>query len=171
MIAAAHSASVAKERSIVSLPGFTAEASLGGKERGYSPQNFETQKIPPAANRVTPQQLGLPVYGRYCGPGFGDPTGMTPPIDAVDAVCREHDLCYGRRGYFDCRCDRNLIQSMPGAVAGTSTLEGKIAGTLIRDFFANTPCVCRNRVCVQIPFFGTHCSTVPFPGRGGVGPC
>src|SRR5262245_12184340 len=111
------------------LPGFTAEASLNDKKRFYSLQNFETQKIPSAGQQVTPQ-LSLPVYGRYCGPGYGDPTGNTPPIDAVDAVCREHDLCYGRRRYFDCQCDRNLIQSMPGAVANPQTPpEGKIAGT------------------------------------------
>lgn len=153
------------------LPGFNAEASLRNRRRSYSPQDFRVQTIPLASDQVTPQQLRLPVYGNYCGPGFGDPTGSTPPIDAVDAICREHDLCYGRRGYLDCQCDRNLIQTMPAAIAQTPTPEGKLAGVLIREFFANTPCICRNSVCVQIPFFGTYCTTIPVPGRGGVGPC
>ena len=59
--------------------------------------------------QITPQQLSLPVYGNYCGFGHGDPTGKTPPIDAVDAVCRAHDLCYRLLGDFDRQCDRHFF--------------------------------------------------------------
>ena len=150
----------------MSLPGFTAEASLRGKTEFYLLKNSGAQEIASAARDITPQ-LSLPIYGNYCGPGHGDPTGATPPIDAVDAACRAHDRCYASRGYFDCQCDRNLIASMRGAIASTSTTAGKLAGTAVMTYFANTFCLCRNRVCVTLPFIGRRCTTVTLPGGGG----
>lgn len=87
-------------------------------------------------DQITQQQLSFPVYGNYCGFGHGDPTGNTPPIDAVDAVCREHDLCYRLLGDFDSRCDRNLIEIMPSAIASTPSPIGKKAGFLALLYFA-----------------------------------
>jgi len=87
-------------------------------------------------DQITPQQLSFPVYGNYCGFGHGDPSGNTPPIDAVDAVCREHDLCYGLLGDFDSRCDRNLIEIMPSAIASTPSPIGKKAGLLALLYFS-----------------------------------
>jgi hypothetical protein len=86
--------------------------------------------------QITPQQLSFPVYGNYCGPGHDDPTGDTPPIDAVDAVCREHNRCYRLLGAFDRRCDRNLIESMPSAIASTPSPIGKKAGLLALLYFS-----------------------------------
>ena len=96
----------------------------------------ELAKIGSPNNQVTPQQLSFPVYGNYCGFGHGDPTGNTPPIDAVDAVCREHDLCYRLLGDFDGRCDRNLIEIMPSAIASTPSPVGKKAGLLALLYFS-----------------------------------
>jgi Phospholipase A2 len=93
-------------------------------------------KSGPPANQDTPQPLSLPVYGNYCGVGHGDPTGNTPPIDAVDAVCREHDLCYARLGAFDSRCDRAFVESMPSAIANTPSQAGKNAGLLALLYFS-----------------------------------
>lgn len=87
-------------------------------------------------DEITPEELSFPVYGNYCGFGHGDPTGKTPPIDAVDAVCREHDLCYCLRGDFDHRCDRDLIENMPGAIASTPSPQGKNAGLLALLYFS-----------------------------------
>ena len=86
-------------------------------------------------DQITPQQLSFPVYGNYCGFGHGDPTGNTPPIDAVDAVCREHNRCYRLLGDFDRRCDRALIESMPSAIARTPSPIGKKAGVLALLYF------------------------------------
>ncbi len=82
------------------------------------------------------RQLSLPVYGNYCGVGHGDPTGNTPPIDAVDAVCREHDLCYDRLGAFDSRCDQAFVQRMPSAIENTPSPAGKNAGLLALLYFS-----------------------------------
>jgi hypothetical protein len=87
-------------------------------------------------DRGKPRQFSLPVYGNYCGVGHGDPTGNTPPIDAVDAVCREHDLCYARLGAFDSRCDQAFVQSMPSAIANTPSPAGKNAGLLALLYFS-----------------------------------
>ena len=80
--------------------------------------------------------LSLPVYGNYCGMGHGDPTWKTPPIDAVDLVCREHDRCYSLLGDFDSRCDRNLIQLMPMAIEQIPSLLGKQVGIMTLLYFA-----------------------------------
>jgi hypothetical protein len=88
-------------------------------------------------NRLTSRLLSLPVYGNYCGRGHGDPTGNKPPIDAVDAVCREHDLCYARLGDFDGRCDRVLVESMPSAIASTPSPIGKKVGILTMLYFSS----------------------------------
>jgi hypothetical protein len=93
-------------------------------------------KIGSPDNQITPQQLSLPFYGNYCGRGHGDPTGNTPPIDAVDAVCREHNRCYRLLGDFDRRCDRDLIESMPSAIARTPSPIGKKAGVLALLYFS-----------------------------------
>ena len=87
-------------------------------------------------SRGTPRQLSLPVYGNYCGFGHGDPTWNTPPIDAVDAVCREHDRCYALLGDFDSRCDQDFIESMPSAIASTPSPAGKKAGLLGLLYFS-----------------------------------
>jgi hypothetical protein len=88
-------------------------------------------------SRLTSRLLSLPVYGNYCGRGHGDRTGNTPPVDAVDAVCREHDLCYARLGDFDGRCDRDLVESMPSAIASTPSPVGKKVGILTMLYFSS----------------------------------
>jgi hypothetical protein len=93
-------------------------------------------KIGSSDDRSTPQRLSLPFYGNYCGRGHGDPTGNTPPIDPVDAVCREHNRCYRLLGDFDRRCDRDLIESMPSAIARTPSPIGKNAGLLALLYFS-----------------------------------
>jgi hypothetical protein len=96
--------------------------------------------------------LSLPVYGNYCGRGHGDPTGNRPPVDAVDAVCREHDLCYARLGDFDGRCDRALVESMPSAIASTRSPVGKKVGILTMLYFSSVE---RNTALGKALFKGT----------------
>lgn len=100
---------------------------------------------------------GMPFYGNYCGPGHGDPTYRTPPVDAVDAVCMDHDRCYDARGYLNCGCDYALITRMPFAIIDTPSPEGKLAGAAAQAWFAGAPCTCWG---------------FPVPlGVGGQGPC
>ena len=78
----------------------------------------------------------LPFYGNYCGPGHGDPTYKTPPVDGVDLACREHNRCYALLGDFDNRCDRNFVEVLPTAIAETTSEEGKKAGLLALLYFS-----------------------------------
>ena len=103
-------------------------------------------------------QFELEIYGKYCGPGHGDPSGCSPD-DEVDAVCCRHDKCYNKRGYLDCGCDRDLVISMPGAIANTPSAEGKAWGAAVMAFFAVSPCFCE--VCD--PIFG-YCVDIPMVG-------
>lgn len=117
---------------------------------------------PVSCSPLIPTGSGLPIYGNYCGPGHGDPTGNTEPVDAVDAACRTHDECYDRTNYFNCGCDRTLILSMPAAIVASPCATGKAAGAAVMSFFAHAGCIC-------CPPWGC------FPpygfGVGGVGPC
>jgi hypothetical protein len=108
---------------------------------------------------ITAQQE-LKIYGKYCGPGHGDPSGCAPE-DEVDATCCRHDRCYSERGYLDCGCDRDLVMSMPAAIANTPSASGKAAGSAAMAFFAVSPCFCK--VCD--PIFGL-CLKVPMAGIG-----
>jgi hypothetical protein len=120
---------------------------------------------------IPPGGSGLPIYGNYCGPGYGDPTGLTPPVDAVDAACRAHDMCYDAKGYFDCTCDRALIAGMPAAMAASPCSEGKTAGDLIMAHFLGEPCLCHYTSCLP-SWLGGGCFTWAAPGGiGGIGPC
>jgi hypothetical protein len=94
-------------------------------------------KSGPPDNLDTSQPLSLPVYGNYCGGGHGDPTWQTPPIDAVDLVCREHDRCYSLLGEFDNRCDQNFVEILPSAIASTPSAQGKNAGLLELLYFSS----------------------------------
>jgi hypothetical protein len=96
--------------------------------------------------------LELPFYGKYCGPGHGDPSHCSPD-DQVDAVCCQHDHCY-EDGYFDCGCDCDLVRSMPSAIANTASADGKDIGAKAMAFFAVSPCSYGNILGVPLPFPG-----------------
>jgi len=90
----------------------------------------------PDLSGLTERPQSLPFYGNYCGRGHGDPTFEAPPVDAVDAVCREHNRCYGLLGDFDKRCDRRFVEILPAAIAETPSQEGKNAGLLALLYFS-----------------------------------
>jgi hypothetical protein len=85
---------------------------------------------------LTQRPASLPFYGNYCGPGHGDPTYKTPPVDGVDLACREHNRCYALLGGFDNRCDQNFVELLPTAIAETPSQEGKTAGLLALLYFS-----------------------------------
>ena len=103
-----------------------------------------------------PGRTGLPIYGNYCGPGCGEGNGS--PIDAVDAAWRAHDDCCEARSYFDCGCDRNLLNSLPGASAEPPSGAGRVAETAMPAYFSRSPRTCLIPVCLP---FGA-CDLYPF---------
>lgn len=64
-----------------------------------------TQGGNPSVGRLRHLLQRLPVYGNWCGLRYGGGR----PVDAIDACCKQHDLCYGSRTYdFDCGCDAQI---------------------------------------------------------------
>ncbi|MFC0014525.1 MULTISPECIES: phospholipase [Allobacillus] len=55
----------------------------------------------------SPRFCIFPGYN-WCGPGCHGPG---PPINAVDAVCKAHDLCYDQYGP-SCGCDREFLDRL-----------------------------------------------------------
>jgi hypothetical protein len=53
-----------------------------------------------------------PIYGKYCGGGYTQANKAIPGIDAMDAACRIHDMCYQSTGYSMCACDRVLLAAL-----------------------------------------------------------
>ena len=79
---------------------------------------------------------GLPcLYGRWCGPGCSGPGA---PIDALDTCCQTHDQCYSRRGYFNCGCDRALLDCI-APLRDPGTPMGRWASRVHR-YFSLAPC-------------------------------
>ena len=83
---------------------------------------------------------GIPVYGRWCGPGHGS----GEPIDEVDRACMEHDNCYDRNGYFDCGCDSQLLGDLQRAlVSGKLSPQARTAALAMSAWFSAQPCFTR----------------------------
>lgn len=55
-----------------------------------------------------PQTSAPLFHGNWCGAGDAD---RASPIDALDAACRAHDLCYERVGRGACVCDQALLKA------------------------------------------------------------
>lgn len=68
-------------------------------------QNREAQSQSEGGDEAMQNELSVPVWGNWCGPGH---SGPEPPVDTLDTLCMRHDKCYAARGYFDCYCDAQL---------------------------------------------------------------
>ncbi|SHG63946.1 phospholipase [Ornithinibacillus halophilus] len=80
-------------------------------------------------NHFYDRQKGFCVFPGYnwCGPGCSGP-GM--PLNAVDAACRDHDLCY--KYHRDrCYCDRMFMNQLM-QLQNRYTTEGRLARTMLR---------------------------------------
>jgi hypothetical protein len=52
-------------------------------------------------------------HGNWCGAGD---VNRASPVDALDAACRAHDLCYERVGRGACQCDKVLLKATAALV-------------------------------------------------------
>jgi hypothetical protein len=90
----------------------------------------------------------LAVHGNYCGPNHGDPTYAQQPIDALDAACMNHDMCYDPNfgGLIQsCGCDYLFVDELKRNAHAIWELDyktkGKALGAL--TLFSFSPCKCR----------------------------
>jgi hypothetical protein len=61
----------------------------------------------------SPQAATPLFHGNWCGAGDAD---RASPVDALDAACRAHDLCYERVGRGACLCDKALLKATAALV-------------------------------------------------------
>jgi hypothetical protein len=119
------------------------------------PRSVAVPRVPSAAASIP----SIPIYGNWCGPGFGGPGS---PIDAVDQACCRHDKCFDANGFDDCKCNRDLIARLPAAIANPNVpASGKAAGAGILAALQLAPCLC-HKAC--LPILGCH----DIPGGLGV---
>ncbi|KMT62890.1 GW dipeptide domain-containing protein [Paenilisteria newyorkensis] len=87
------------------------------------------------SNTVKSLSRGIKVWGNWCGPKHGS----GKPVDKLDAACKEHDLCYGKRGYFACSCDIQLVKNIKRNSSKMKSKEKKAAFAVVL-WFQNSLC-------------------------------
>lgn len=75
----------------------------------------------------------FPVYGNYCGLDHPRVETNPIPIDKTDLACKNHDKCYDKNGFFDKKCDENIINELK-SVTPKNEVE-KIARQAIIEYF------------------------------------
>ncbi|TDM02423.1 hypothetical protein [Macrococcus carouselicus] len=113
-----------------------------GEEINYISQNNKNlentiaeQNATSNTSTVQNRSISLPIWGNWCGPGHGGGT----PKDKLDSLCKSHDLCYGKKGYFACSCDKNLINGI-NRYFGSMKIKERIAALAVKTYFSNAPC-------------------------------
>ncbi|MED4784631.1 phospholipase [Brevibacillus choshinensis] len=81
------------------------------------------------------------LYGNWCGPGCSGPGA---PIDDIDRCCKRHDLCYEKRGYFSCSCDRELLRCLSSRKHDPLTDKGRVSA-MISSYFSRSKCIPDNK--------------------------
>lgn len=94
------------------------------------------QASPPQAS---PQATPPLFHGNWCGLGE---MKRRPAVDALDAACRAHDLCYERLGRGACSCDRAFLRAT-AALAQRQRADDtvKTKAVVANTLFALAPCV------------------------------
>nr|WP_279306640.1 phospholipase A2 family protein [Microvirga solisilvae] len=70
---------------------------------------------------VSNPQTSAPLFhGNWCGVGDAD---RASPVDALDAACRAHDLCYEQAGRGACICDRALLKATAALIRSPAVQE------------------------------------------------
>lgn len=82
------------------------------------------------ASQGLARAVALPIYGNWCGPGYGG----GDPIDALDAACKTHDECYGSYGWADCDCDLQLINTINSRLPYFSNSQKSTARLIVAYF-------------------------------------
>lgn len=83
---------------------------------------------------------GRVAHGNYCGFGTIDGKLSQPPVDRLDAICQQHDICY-TAGTHHCQCDRELNEAVRLFIDDPATSpEMRRKARLVRATFALPIC-------------------------------
>ena len=86
----------------------------------------------------------FPVYGNWCGPAHPKSSSNPDPIDNIDAACKKHDVCYEKKGYFDCSCNEQLATDLINGQY--SSIIQKTVSSEIILWMSGQPCVSKNTI-------------------------
>ena len=79
---------------------------------------------------------GRVVHGNYCGFGTIDGTLRIAPVDRLDAICQQHDICY-TEGRHHCDCDAQLRAAVAQLIHDPATSPAiRRQARLVRTTFA-----------------------------------
>lgn len=82
------------------------------------------------------RSISLPIWGNYCGPGYGGKGSKKPAVDILDKGCKRHDECYkwSLKLRKNCKCNKDLVDYID---AHKSQMSGKMAKVAwaIRTYF------------------------------------
>ncbi len=95
-----------------------------------------------AASPLAPGSSGAATtplfHGNWCGAGD---VNRASPVDALDAACRAHDLCYERVGRGACQCDKALLKATAALVKSPRTPETvRSKAATVNSLFSATLC-------------------------------
>ena len=84
----------------------------------------------------------MPNYGNWCGPNHPENIATADePIDSLDLICKNHDLCYLEKGYLSCECDADFTNSITIGLRENKFIgKEKVFSHSFRAFFKNSPC-------------------------------
>lgn len=78
-------------------------------------------------------------HGHWCGAGDEN---RAAPVDALDAACRAHDLCYERVGRGACACDKAFLKATGRLITNPKTDETlRSKAATANSLFSAAPCV------------------------------
>lgn len=83
-----------------------------------------------ARYRLKPTPVFKRVYGNYCGRG----NRGGKPVDAIDAECRRHDVCYDRGGNA-VDCDKKFTDRLDKLDGSGMTRKQRVARHMIKNYF------------------------------------
>ncbi|MES9834071.1 MAG: hypothetical protein ABW139_17680 [Candidatus Thiodiazotropha sp. DIVDIV] len=82
----------------------------------------------------------MPTYGNWCGLNHPkSPENAGDPIDILDGICKQHDICYLERGHMDCGCDSEFNESVVLNI-NKFTRSEKLFARTFRIYFRGSPC-------------------------------
>ncbi len=85
----------------------------------------------------TKSAFSIPIYGNWCGLGHSGP-GL--PIDRIDTICMEHDMCYETHGMHYRGCDKEMLNKLSELKKHPDVSVAEVAiATLFETFFAYKP--------------------------------
>ena len=78
-------------------------------------------------------------HGNWCGAGD---MNRASPVDAFDAACRAHDLCYERIGRNACICDKAFLEATANLIRNPRTQENvRSKAATANSLFSAAPCI------------------------------